>query len=275
MANAIIIATIFLGATGLVLAVALLAASKKFAVEEDPKLELLVNVLPGANCGGCGLAGCRNFAEKVLENPNGNFNCPVGGLDLNKKFSEILGIEVKETKPMTAILRCNGTTDNSAKLLEIYDGIADCRAAVLMYPGGKVCPYGCLGLGSCIRACKFDAIKKENGIVKIDEEKCVACGACIAACPKGLIIFYPKGEKVFVACSNNDRGGLVRTACKAGCIGCKKCEKTCEYGAVKVDNFCAVVDWHKCTLCGKCVKECPIGCISQIFAEKKAESKAV
>jgi len=261
MINSILIAVGILGLTGLLLSSALLIVSKKFSVEENPLIDLLANALPGANCGACGQAGCRNFAEIIVNNPEANLYCPVGGAKLNKTISEILGIEIKEVKPMTAILRCAGTIDKSAKMLDIYEGIADCRAAMTMYLGDKVCPYGCLGLGSCIKACKFGAISKDNGIVKIDEDLCVACGACLAACPKGIIMLYPKGEKVYVACSNNDLGGQVRTACKAGCIGCKKCERTCKFDAVKVTNFCAVIDWTKCTRCGECVTACPVGCI--------------
>ena len=266
--SSIVLAIIVMGVLGAGMSVMLVLASKKFAVKENPQVEELMEVLPGANCGACGFAGCRAFAEEKAKNPSGDAFCPVGGDQVAKAMAEILGVQMEEQKPMVARLKCCGTNDVSA-LVGDYEGIRDCRAAMLLYPGHKICPYGCIGLGSCIRACQFGAISKYNGIVRIDEEKCVGCRACVSACPKNLIEMMPKESHIYVACSSNDRGGQVRTACSAGCIGCKKCEKACPVEAIRVTDFLARVDPEKCIECGKCVEVCPVQVIRDL--RKKPE----
>lgn len=235
----------------------LLWASKRFAVEEDPRIDLLADYLPGANCGGCGLAGCRAFAEEMVKDPESGIACPVAGADVMRKLSEALGIEFKQTRQMVAVLHCAGACGTAVALDEKYEGIDDCRAEFLLAPGEKACPYACMGLGSCIKVCQFGAITKKNGIIEVDEELCKGCGACVTVCPKHLISMMPKDNRVWVACSNHDRGPSVKANCGLGCIACKKCEKVCEYGAITVIDNVAVVDWEKCNACGRCVDECP------------------
>ncbi len=246
-----------MGVLGGGIALLLVGASKKFSVEENPLIDELMEILPGANCGVCGFAGCRAFAEEKVKNPFGDAFCPVGGEKVAKAMAELLGVKIAIQRPMIARLKCSGTNDVSAKVGD-YEGIPDCRAAMLLFPGQKICPYGCIGLGSCIRACLFGAITKFNGIVKIDGERCVGCHACVSACPKHLIEMMPKGHIVYVACTSNDRGGQVRTACSAGCIGCKKCEKVCPVGAAVVTDFLCHIHQDKCTQCGKCIEVCPV-----------------
>jgi H+/Na+-translocating ferredoxin:NAD+ oxidoreductase subunit B len=265
---AVIIPIIVMGGLGGIMAAMLLIAARKFAVEENPMVEELLEALPGANCGACGLAGCRAFAEEKVKNPSGDAYCPPGGEECCEAIGKLLGIQMEAQKPTVARLMCAGTNDVSAKVGE-YEGIQDCRAAMLICPGQKICPYGCIGLGSCITACQFGAIKKHNGIVKIDEEKCVGCRACVAACPKNLIEMMPKDSTIYVMCYNNDRGGQVRTACSAGCIGCMLCVKACPVDAVIVTDFLAKIVQDKCIKCGKCVDVCPVQAIENL--KKKPE----
>lgn len=254
---------LIIGLLGLLVAFILLVVSKKFAVTEDPLIEELAAALPGTNCGACGFAGCRMFAQKLAENPLTEAFCPVGGDDTNIEIAGVLGVQRELGPRKVARLLCAGTKDASAQAA-IYQGVHGCHAAHLLYTGHKLCPYGCLGMGTCARVCKFGAITLKDGIVEIDEEKCVGCGVCVEACPKHCLELMPKGTKVYVACHSNDRGGQVRTACAVGCIGCKRCEKTCPVEAITVTNFFAHVDHEKCTRCGKCVEVCPVGAIHTV-----------
>ena len=268
----IVIPILALGGLGALLALMLLVASKKFAVEENPLVEEILEALPGANCGACGKAGCRAFAQEKAENPSGDAYCPPGGEETARAIAEILGVKMESQKPQVARMKCSGTNDVSAMVGE-YEGIEDCRAAMLIYPGHKICPYGCIGLGSCIQACNFGAIEKENGIVKIHEDKCVGCRACVSACPKNLIEMMPKDSHIYVKCTSNDRGGRVRTACSAGCIGCMQCQKACPVDAITVTDFLARVDPEKCIDCGKCVKVCPVDVIQDLRPKKPKKKK--
>ncbi len=274
--QSILYSVIIMGVLGAGMAIMLIFASKKFAIQENPQVEEILAALPGVNCGGCGFAGCRSFAEQKVKNPSGEAFCPPGGEKVSQVIAEILGIQMQARKPMVARLKCAGTNEVSAMIGD-YEGIQDCRAAMLVYPGHKICPYGCIGLGSCLRSCKFDAISFYEGIVKIDEERCVGCRACVATCPKRLIEMMPKDSTIYVACSNNDRGGQVRTACSVGCIGCMKCEKVCPANAVKVTDFLSKVDQEKCIKCGKCVEGCPVQVIKNLqpAAERAPEPVAV
>ncbi len=254
---------------GVVLAVVLYLVAKKFKVEEDPRIDEVEKVMPGANCGGCGFAGCRAFAQSCVEamNLDSNF-CPVGGNDVMKKVAAVLGLEVKEKAPMVAVVRCNGTCANRPKTSE-YDGYQSCKVKAALYSGDTGCFYGCLGCGDCVAACQFGAISMdpETGLPVVDEEKCTACGACVKACPKRIIELRnkgPKNRRVFVSCVNMEKGAVARKSCKAACIGCGKCEKACPFGAIKVEHNVAYIDFEKCRLCRKCVVECPTGAIHDV-----------
>ena len=209
---------------GLVLAVVLYLVAERFKVEEDPRIDEVEKVMPGANCGGCGFAGCRAFAEAAVKASDLSANfCPVGGNDVMKKVASILGYEVAEKAPMVAVVRCNGSCANRPKTND-YDGYKSCKVKASLYAGDTGCAFGCLGCGDCVEACQFGAISmnEETGLPVVDESKCVACGACAKACPKGVIELRGKGIRglrVYVSCINRDKGAVARKACKAACIG--------------------------------------------------------
>ena len=264
--NLILIAVISLGAIALVLAAILYVASKKFAVYEDPRIAQVGEVLPQANCGGCGYPGCSGFADACVKagSLDGKF-CPVGGQPVMAKIADILGLAAGEAEPMVAVVRCNGTCANRPRINQ-YDGAKSCAIAASLYGGETGCSYGCLGCGDCVAACQFDAIQMnpETGLPEVDADKCTACGACVKACPKMIIELrkkWPKNRAVYVSCVSKDKGAVVMKACKAGCIGCGKCVKVCAFDAITVENNLAYIDPQKCKLCRKCVNECPTGAI--------------
>ncbi len=269
MTQTIIWTIAVLSVLGVLLAVILFIVAKRFRVEEDPRIDEVEKALPGANCGGCGCAGCHAFAVSCVGAPNLDNNfCPVGGNDTMKKVAAILGMEVKEKTPMVAVLRCNGTCENRPKTNE-FGGYPSCRVKAALYAGDTGCPFGCLGCGDCVGVCNFGALSMnpETGLPEVDETKCTACGACVKACPKALIELRnkgPRGMRVYVSCVNKDKGAVARKACKAACIGCGKCEKTCPHGAITVENNVAYIDFTKCKLCKKCVEECPTGAIHAV-----------
>jgi Na+-translocating ferredoxin:NAD+ oxidoreductase RNF subunit RnfB len=281
----VIYAVISLSAIGLAAAVILFFIAKKFKVVEDPKIDIVEEILPSANCGGCGFPGCRNFAEALVNKSNKDkniegLNCPVGGNEVMSKVAEILGLEAEEKEPMVAVLRCSGSKANAPKKVN-YDGPATCVFANNLYAGENGCPYGCLGLGDCVVACKFDAMymDKETGLPVIIEEKCVACGACVEACPRNIIELRNVGKKskrIFVSCINEEKGGVARKNCKVACIGCGKCFKVCKFDAITMKNNLAYIDYEKCKLCRKCVEECPTGAIHELnFPPKKPKPEKV
>lgn len=254
---------------GLVLAIVLYLVAEKFKVEEDSRIDDVEKVLPGANCGGCGHAGCHAFAKSCVESGDLDKNfCPVGGNDTMKKVAAVLGMEVKEKAPMVAVVRCNGTCENRPRVND-YGGYKSCRVKAALYSGDTECSFGCLGCGDCVAACQFGAIRMnpETGLPEVDQEKCTACGACAKACPKNIIELRnkgPRGMRVYVSCVNKDKGAVARKACKAACIGCGKCTKVCPHGAITVENNLAYIDFTKCKLCKKCVAECPTGAIHAV-----------
>ncbi len=267
--NLIISSIIVLGIIGLASAVILYFVAQKFKVEEDARIDVVTDLLPGANCGGCGFPGCRGFAEACVKADSlDNLLCPVGGLPVMCKVSESLGMAVCQATPKIAVVRCNGSCANRPRTNK-FDGARNCKVAAQLYAGETNCSYGCFGYGDCVEACKFDAIviNPETGLPVVDEDKCTACGACVKACPKKVIELRnkgPKGRRVFVSCINKDKGGVARKACSAACIGCGKCQKVCPFGAIKVENNLAYIDFDLCRSCRKCVNECPTGAIHDV-----------
>ena len=255
--NVILIAVISLGVIALVSAAILYVASKKFAVYEDPRIAQVAEVLPQANCGGCGYPGCSGFADACVKagSLDGKL-CPVGGQPVMTKIAEILGLDAAAAEPMVAVVRCNGTCANRPRVNQ-YDGAKSCAIAASLYGGETGCSYGCLGCGDCVAACQFDAIhmNPETGLPEVDEEKCTACGACAKACPKSIIEIRPQGKKsrrIYVQCVNKDKGAVARKACTVACIGCGKCVKVCPFEAITLENNLAYIDPNKCKSCRKC-----------------------
>jgi len=228
-----------------------------FAIEVDPLVPVVREALPGANCGACGFAGCDSYAKAVATEGAQINMCPVGGAALVKALSEIMGIEAEIADKKSAYVKCQGTCDKAVDKY-IYNGILDCKnAAFLQGKGSKGCEFGCLGLGSCMYVCEYDAIDIVAGVAVINQEKCVACGKCVKECPKLLIEMVTDNKRVRVACSSLDKGKPVKDNCSVGCIACNICVKTCEFDAIKVEKNIAHVDYTKCTQCDACVTKCP------------------
>ena len=237
-----------------------LVAAHFMHVEEDPRVGEVLGVLPGANCGACGYAGCADYAKAIVEGAPVN-KCVPGGAKCAAAAAAIMGVEAGEVVKRKAIVACQGSYDHTQDKYE-YEGIESCAACAALYSGRAACEYGCLGYGDCVKACKFDAITVSNGLARVNPEKCTGCGACEQACPKKVIWIRPESEKPVVMCANHDRGALTRKACTAGCIGCMKCEKSCPEGAIKVTNNVARVDYEKCTGCRTCMNVCPVHAIT-------------
>ena len=255
-----------LSVLGILAAVILYFVAQKFKVDEDPRIDEVEKMLPGANCGGCGFAGCRGMADALVKQDDiSSLYCPVGGAEVMKSAASYLGKVAPEKEPTVATVRCGGVCSKRPRTNE-YNGSKSCAVAASFYVGETACAYGCLGYGDCVEACAFDAIKvnPETGIAEVDPEKCTACGACVKACPKHIIELrkkWPKNRAVYVSCVSKDKGAVTMKACKAGCIGCGKCVKVCAFGAITVENGVAYIDSQKCKLCRKCVNECPTGAI--------------
>ena len=257
--NPILIAVVLIAAVGLVGAVLLVAASRAFAVTEDERVEEVTLALPGANCGACGYAGCASYAKAVAEGAPVN-QCMAGGPAVAEKLAAIMGVEAGESTAYKAIVACRGTEEHTRSRFD-YRGIQSCQACNVLYNGHLSCPFGCLGFGDCVRACKFGAIQLVDGVARVDPAKCTGCGACKAACPKKIIFLYHEETKPVVMCSNHKRGADTRKECTAGCIGCHKCEKECPAQAITVRDNVARIDYDKCTGCNHCADICPVHAI--------------
>ena len=254
----VIIALLVVAGIGLVAGILLAVAAHCFAVAENPMVAAVRNCLPGANCGACGYAGCDAYAEAVAEGKAAPNLCIPGGPDVAAQLSDVLGVEVSAEKPRVAYVSCSGDC-NAMGCTVVYDGIKSCKAASMIYGGPELCKYGCLGCGDCVSACPVGAIEVVNELARINPATCIACGACVSTWPKGMISLGEEDVAVAVACSNKEKGAIARKQCMNACIGCKKCEKVCEYDAVKVIDNLAVIDYAKCNQCRKCAEACPTG----------------
>lgn len=252
----ILIPVAIFAALGVFFGVVLAIAAKIFAVKVDERIPLVQEQLPGANCGGCGYSGCAALAEAIVKgeaSPDACNGCSAEGL---REIGRIMGIEVADKIPQQAIVRCKGTC-GVAKLQYNYEGLQDCVAAEKLGGGQKACTFGCLGLGTCVTACKFDALAIVDGVAVVDPDKCSGCGACTQVCPKHLITLVPVSTRYYVACNSKEKGAIIRKQCDTGCIGCGICAKVCPVGAITVNDFVATIDQSKCTKCGLCKEKCP------------------
>lgn len=263
--NFILIAVIVLGGIALIAALVLYACSKRFAVYEDPRIAQVNELLPGANCGGCGFAGCGGMADALVKGADkgslDGLNCPVGGSDAMGRVANLLGMAIANGEPKVAVVRCNGSCEHRPRIAE-YGGMRSCAAMHSCGAGETACGFGCLGCGDCVEACQFGAISinQQTGLPEVDEDKCTACGACVKACPRNIIELRkkgPKGRRVFVSCVNKDKGAVSMKACKVSCIGCGKCMKECQFEAITIESNLSYIDPEKCRLCRKCEKVCP------------------
>lgn len=253
------IAAALVGVVGIVIGLLLGVAGEVFKVEEDPREVEICGLLPGNNCGGCGYAGCSALAKAIVAGEAPVNGCPVckANTETIGKISDVMGVEAVESARTAAFVKCSGTCDK-AEIKFNYYGIEDCKKAMTVPgAGNKMCASGCLGLGTCVKACAFDAIHIIDGVSVVDRDKCAACGKCVEVCPKNIIELLPYDARNKVACSNHDKGKAVKTVCSAGCIACGVCVKQCEAEAIKLENNLPVIDYEKCTGCGKCVEECP------------------
>ena len=255
----IIIAALVLGIMGLIFGLVLTGTSKIFAVPSNPQRDAVREALPGANCGGCGFPGCDGCADAIASGAAPAGACPVCSAEAKAKIAEIMGVEVPDaSNRKVARVICQGDCE-TANIKFDYQGIADCTAAMTVYDGYKSCKFACMGLGTCVKACKFDAISIDpvRKIAVVDEEKCTGCGACAAACPKDVITLNSIKNQVMVLCRNTGKGKPVMADCKKGCIACGMCARNCPEQAITMVNNLPVIDYSKCTACGTCVEKCP------------------
>ena len=245
-----LIPALIVGLCGALAGILLTVAAKVFYVEVDERIEKISEVLPQANCGACGYAGCADYAAAVVNNGAPTNLCRPGGADAAVKIASILGTDAADVVPMTAIVHCNGDC-NATQQAFAFDGVQSCKAVKRFYGGNGLCKYGCIGLGDCMNVCEHNAIKLENGVARVIPSLCGACGQCASVCPNQLISIKPLAKHIDVLCSSAANGKETK-------LSCKICEKKCPEGAVKVENFHASIDYDKCTNCGTCMAACPV-----------------
>lgn len=272
MDNVYISALLSMGALGGFFAIGLALASKKFAVEVDPRVEEIEACLPGANCGGCGYPGCASFAEAVVAGKADCNGCPVASAETAAQIAEVMGVSVLSGEKMIAQVLCKGGAAEALQRSE-YRGIATCQAANAIGGGSKACSYGCLGFGDCAHVCPFGAIKMNaNNLPEVDAELCTGCNKCVEACPKAIITLVGESRKNHIRCSTHLKGKEVRQVCKVGCIGCGICAKNCPVDAIEMKDNLAVMIYDKCINCQICSEKCPMKTID-FYGEKVAETE--
>ncbi len=280
MDESIVYSILLLTSLGVIAAVVLYWVSKKFYVYEDPIITQVDGLLPAANCAGCGLPGCKAFAEELVKNEDiSHLFCPVGGNVVMQEIAQLLGKEVPKKEPTVAVLLCHGSCEVRPQTTQ-FDGPDSCAIAAMIFAGETDCQYGCLGRGECVAACDFEAMymDKSTGLPVIITDNCTSCGACIAACPRELIELRPRNKKdlkIYVGCKNQEKASVAKKACAAACIGCSLCVEVCPKDAITVTNFLAYIDADTCTLCRKCVVVCPTNAIIETNFPMKKEKKEI
>ena len=263
MGMSIVMPIVVMGGIGVISGAVLSLAAKFMSVPVDERVEQVRGMLPGANCGACGFAGCDEYAENLVFQGAKTNLCTPGGAEVAQNISGFLGADFDGIEEKMAVVHCSGTCENTGYAMD-YEGPRSCEANNYLFQGRRSCSHACLGYGDCVKVCQYDAIYLENGIAYVDPENCTACGMCVQACPNNLITVVAKKARTFVGCHSSDKGAFVRKICSAGCIGCKLCEKKCEYGAIVVTDNLASIDPSKCTNCGECVGACPTKVIKQV-----------
>lgn len=262
MLNEILWAVAALGGIGLVLGIGLAIASKLLSIEKESEVEAIRELLPGANCGGCGFPGCDNFAKALYEGSVELTKCSALSCDSLNALAVLLGVEASPTEKILARVLCHGDSEHCIPQYK-YTGIYDCRAAAILAGGPSACTFGCVGLLTCAKACAFGAISMNHkGLASIDETLCTGCGRCAEICPKNVIALIPQKHSVYVACRTTEKGMAVAKICKAGCFACGLCSKKCPEAAIEMTNNLPVIDYDKCTGCGVCASVCPKGSIA-------------
>ena len=253
---------IFLAGISTIFGLGLALTAKKFSVKIDPRVQQVLDVLAHAHCGACGYAGCEQYAEAVVNNPDvpPNLCCP-GGARTCETVGRITGKKAELKEPIYARVMCQGGWSKSAKKFP-YEGVRDCRAVMLAGGGDKVCKYGCLGYGTCSRVCPFGAISMtEDHLPYVDIKKCTGCRKCETACPTKAIEVLPASRQVLVTCHSRDKGAETKKNCQLGCIACGICVKVCPFDAPSVKDNLSRIDLDRCRVCGLCVSKCPTGAI--------------
>ena len=276
MTSQIVTPVIILGAMGLIFGLVLAFAAKVFTVTVDPRVEQIISVLPGANCGACGSAGCSGYADSVVNGGAPCNLCAPGGAAVAKAIAGIMGTEAGAVEKKVAVIHCSSGGRDNTKWKYAYKGIESCLSAASIAGGPNSCSWGCIGFNDCVKACMFGAISiDESGMRVIDPEKCTACGACVKACPRKLIELVPLKNSVFIKCSSQDKGSLARQSCgnEKPCLGCGICSRKCPVQAITIENNLARIDYAKCVNCGICATVCPSGAILDLLGgrRKKAE----
>lgn len=273
--NGLVAAVGVMAAIGALFGIGLGFAGHKFGVETDPRVAKVRSALPGANCGGCGLPGCDGLADAIVGGRASADACKPGGAKAAEAIASIMGVAVDTTvERKIAQVMCGGgyglANDRST-----YVGIQTCPGAMLVSAGSKACTFGCLGYGTCVSVCPFDAIHMgPDGLSVVDKEKCTACGNCVKACPRGIIALVPVSKVVHVRCKNTEPGAIVRKVCKVGCIGCQICVKACPTKAMQFANNLAYIDYDLCNNCGICAQKCPTKAIKDYAAVEKQAASA-
>lgn len=260
----LIVSLASLAVIGLIAGAILAYASQRFKVEEDPKISEAVRILPGANCGACGYAGCHGLAEALVKGETNIAECKLLAEAQREELAKLLGVEAAKVEEKVAVLFC-GAGKAQCQIRSEYKGVDTCKGEDLASGGSLACTYGSLVQGDCFRSCPFDAMELDGDKPpKILRDKCVACGKCIAACPRNLIELVPRSHKILILCKTLDKGAQVKKICKVGCIGCRLCVKACPTGAITMEGRLPVIDYSKCDECGECIKACPQNTIVKV-----------